>query len=631
MPLKRIAAVLEHKAQRRRQLENERERFLSPRQEMRQGVQVNIKSEQQILQARVDTAEQLMRLAASDPKYTDSARANTRNNFDKALHEQTAAYQHLLDSREERRQLEIPLPPAVAAVLLENSVNNLRKSVVVADMNRQALYNENRELTAPYAQALPSILANPTRYSQFLKDISQINERQINALELKDRYLLELFNLGEPGLVSYNRLTQGRPDEIGALAIKNSQLQNYKFLSQKHWQQGFFNNHLDATLEPLAPQLRTHSELNALNLSPSDRVEVLESLLEHYGQAVDSLQGMALVHGEYLEAEYFRRTQALVDSLYQDVVQQLASEVKPQSKPTLHPPKRPLSTTGRPQKKVIKTRKQGILIGDLKPAGSGLPIDVVEVRSEHDERLLGTYSQHETAWDEIREEHGSTVPVVPPGTRRLSVVKGEARKLLNELNTIISREQRYAQVSRFPVEIEESLTYQAQRFDTLAGELERAIQALPESQRVPADQTLADNLRGAYASLIAKGTELRIERSLALPPTGSHVEYLLAQDRIQLASLGSRVPLRGGRQDFIQEYAVNDKRGVPLWYAHFHYPEMATPKGEFNVAHLKTKDQRRESYYSLLAKAQNPQSVVDVHRGAISRALAEHWFLPLAL
>lgn len=630
MPLKRIAAVREHKAQRRQQLEADRERFMNPRQEIRQGVQVNINSGQQALQAKIDTAEQLMRLAAGDTKYTDSARANTRRNFDKALHEQTAAYQQLLDSREERHQLEIPLPPAVSAVLLENSVNNLRKSVVVADMDRQALYNDNPDLTVPYAEALPTIFANPTRYAQFLKDMSQINERQINALELKDRYLLELFNLGDPGLAGYNRLTQGRPDEISALAIKYSQLQNYKFLSQKHWQQGLFDNQLDATLEPLAPQLRTHSELNALNLSPSDRVEVLESLLEYYGKAVDSLQGMALVQGEYLEAEYFHRTQALVDSLYQDVVQQLASEVKPPSPPTRRPPKQLLPKPGRPQKKVIKTRRQGVLIGDLKPAGSDLPIDVVEVRSEHDDRLLGTYSQHETAWDEIQDARGPTKPVLPPGTRALSVVKGEARKLLAELDTIISREQRYAQVSRFPVEIEESLSYQAQRFDTLAGELERALQAQPKNQRVPADQALADNLRGAYTRLIAKGTALRIERSLALPPTDSHVEYLLAQDRIQIARLENRVPSRGERQDFIQEYAVNDKRGFPLWYAHFHYTEMATPKGEFNVAHLKTKAQRRETYYTLLAKAQNPKSVVDVHRGAISRALAERWFLPLA-
>ena len=48
------------------------------------------------------------------------------------------------------------------------------------------------------------------------------------------------------------------------------------------------------------------------------------------------------------------------------------------------------------------------------------------------------------------------------------------------------------------------------------------------------------------------------------------------------------------------------------------------------MAHLKKRAERTESYYSLLAKAQSPQSVVDVHRGGISRELAERWFLPLA-
>lgn len=55
------------------------------------------------------------------------------------------------------------------------------------------------------------------------------------------------------------------------------------------------------------------------------------------------------------------------------------------------------------------------------------------------------------------------------------------------------------------------------------------------------------------------------------------------------------------------------------------------PKLHYTAAHLKTREQRRVSYYSQLARAQSPQAVVDVHRGLIGKALAERWFLPLAL
>ena len=615
MPPKRIAAARERNALRKQQLIDGQASFIG--------------GQQQALQAKVDTAQQLMSRAAGDAKYTDEARANTRKNFDKALHEQINAYGELLDSRKERSELGIPMPANVQAVFLENSVNNARKSVVVGDMDRQALYAENPDLSAKYEQALPSILLNPPRYAQFLKDMSQINARQTLALEFKDRSLLELFNLGQPGMEAYTRLTLNRPDELNALSLKYLQLQNLKYLSKKNWRTGLYTNELDLALDPLGSHLRTHSDLNQLNLSAADRLAVLDSLFQQYGQAVDALQALAMVHAEDLDNTYFQPLQALVSSFYQDVVQQLAAEVKPQVGSPKRPPKRAMTTPGKPQKKVIKTRNHGMLIGDVKPAGTTLPIEVVEVRSEQADHLLATYSQHESGWDEINDQRRSTPPTAPT-TRALNRVKGEARKLAKELQAIIQRQEGYAQMSRFPIEIQESLEAEASRFSAMAGELERAVAAQVENQRMDADHSLAAELRSASTTLIAKGRELRIQHTLTLPPTDSHVAYLLEQDKIQLARLGSRVAMRGERHDFIQEYAVNDKRGAPLWYAHFHYAKLDTPKGEYSVAHLKTRAQRTESYYSLLAKAQSPQSVVDVHRGGISRELAERWFLPLA-
>lgn len=580
-----------------------------------------------VLQEKVDMAQMLMNKAATDPKYNDAARASTRKNFDNALHEQMEVFAGFLDSRQERSELGMPMPTDVAAIFLENTVNNARKSVVVADMDRQALYAENPDLRAPYEQALPAILLNPPRYAQFLKDLSLINERQINALEMKDRSLLDLFNLARPGPEAYNRLTEGRPDELSALALKYSQLQNFKYLSKKSWRSGLFNNELDHILDPLGQHVRTHSELNTLNLGPSDRIAVLDSLFQQYAQAIDALQGITIVHAESLDMTHFQPLQALVNSLYQDVMHQLAAEVKPLPEAAKRPPKRALSAPGRIQKKVIKTRKQGILIGNVKPADSTLPIDTVEVRSEQTDQLLGTYSEHESGWDEIEFQRRPSAPQSPPKTRALNIVKGEARQRVKALEPTIRRQEGYAQMSRFPIEIQESLDAEATRYVELADELDRIISGQPENEQATADRSLVNELRSAVDTLKSKGHALRIQRTLALAPTDSHMAYLLEQDQVQLASLGTRIALRGERCDFIQEYAINDKRGSPLWYAHFHYPQKATPKLEYTVAHLKTKAQRTESYYSLLNKAKSPQNVVDVHRGNISRALAERWFL----
>lgn len=130
--------------------------------------------------------------------------------------------------------------------------------------------------------------------------------------------------------------------------------------------------------------------------------------------------------------------------------------------------------------------------------------------------------------------------------------------------------------------------------------------------------------------MLTEGQELRLQLSLELPPTHGNLQHLLDKKRVQLAKLGKRFQLKGERKDFIQEYAVNDRRGAPLWYAHFHYPAADTPKQDYAIAHLKTRAQRTLSYYSQLAEAQNGQAIVNVHRGQIGKSLAQEWFLPLS-
>ena len=114
-----------------------------------------------------------------------------------------------------------------------------------------------------------------------------------------------------------------------------------------------------------------------------------------------------------------------------------------------------------------------------------------------------------------------------------------------------------------------------------------------------------------------------------MPPPDGNLRYLLAHERVQIAGLGERIQLQGEHRDFIQEYAINDSQGYPLWYAHFHYEQADAPRQNYTVAHLKTKAQRKLSYYSQLANAQGGQAIVNVHRGQIGKALAERWFLPL--
>jgi hypothetical protein len=351
----------------------------------------------------------------------------------------------------------------------------------------------------------------------------------------------------------------------------------------------------------------------------------LESLTQHYGEALDALKGMQALNASEINTAYFDRLTALVEGLYDEVQKRLATEVRPEPQRKVRPPKQTKTPAGKPQKKVIKTRSNGVLIGDLQTVGTDTPIETVELRSEVDDEVIATYTQHDDVWDLVDVRR----PVPAPKTRSLRAIRGDAQTLLGQLEERKHSAQSYKNACRYPQEIEEILTNEANRFDNLGAELDRAI-AASKAPRTQADQALAERIAAASASLIAQGRALRIELSLHLPPTDGSVQYLFENDLIQVALLGPRQALTGTRKDFLQEYAINDRVGRTIWYAHFHYEKADTPKSQYSVAHMKTRDQRKASYHSMLADAKNPYAVVDVYRGRIGKSLAMSNFLPLA-
>ncbi|BBP59000.1 DUF6543 domain-containing protein [Pseudomonas sp. St316] len=575
-------------------------------------------------QRALDIAQEVM-TKTQEGNFTEAQRADKRARFYKLLQEQTDSYLRLLDNVSEYAALDMQLPPKIIPALMENVVNNARKAFLITEFDLTALDAAYSQFTENRSTLEANVASNVVDYFDYLDALSDINDRSIHWLELRDRYLDALLNVDAAGAQAFERLTQDRPlGERTVLATKALQLPTLAALIFKDP-----NSDLPASLhnvtQLLMEQARSQSDLSTYELTPSEHLEVLESLVEHYGAAIDTMQGMKALNASEMDTSYFGRLFRLVEGLYEDASAKLAAEIKPEPQPRKRPPKRSKTASGRPQKKVIKTRKSGVLIGDLKPAGTSLPIDVVELRSEVDDKLLAIYSQHDDAWDIVEVQR----PAPTPRTRSVKAIKGDARKLLAQLENSLLNAERYKTQCRFPQEVEEILNNEANRYRKLAEELERAFTA-SKTPRTTADRTLTEQLSNAVSRLTTRGSELRTELSLKLPPTDSNLRYLFEKNLIQVARLGERKALKGERKDFLQEYAVNDRDGWPLWYAHFHYETADTPKTDFSVAHLKTKEQRREHYYSLLAKAKSPYAVVDVHRGQIGRPLAQSRFLPLA-
>lgn len=608
MPLKRLETVRQHRAQRIIELKTEFDQFLV---------------QEEAAQHRISVVGNI----SAETAYTEAQRGTYREKLYGLLQVQTDSYLKILEGNKERTALQVPLASRTVASLMENIVNNARKSVVIAELDRSAVPEKWPQFQALAGKLGEAILADPIGHNQYVRDLVQINERSIHGLELQDTYLNKLYNLGTVGADAFTRLTRNRPvNELNAFAVKDLQLKCLKLPSIKELTPGLMDS-LDAVVDPVQEQVCTHAELNNLELSSRERLDVLDSLVEHYGLALDALQGLKILHADEFDTEYFDKLFALIEGLYADVTEQLASEIKPPELQALTSPKPSSAGSGRPKKQIIKTRHRGRLIGEFKPSNEALPLDVVELRSEFDNQLLARYSKHGDEWDEV-----SVIKPVQQtkAARAIAAIKGDAHKLLGMVDVHLKRADSYMKTTRYPEDIEHVLQSEARRLDKLADELGRAMQNQPDTASQAAGQKLIDDMRSSALRLTSRGKELRTQLSLSLPPTHGNLQYLLDEKLVQIARLGERVPLRGEKQDFIQEYAINDRQGYPLWYAHFHYPAAATAKLDYSVAHMKTKEQRKQSYYSLLAKAQGRQAIVDVHRGGIGRNLAERWFLPLA-
>ena len=615
MPPKRIAEQRRLKDQRRKELNDDAAGFAiqKPKQWAALGV-----------------AEQVLKKVEEGSTYTEAQRAPRRQTFYTLVEQHVDIRQKLLDSRRERDDLGISLSGEHIRELMVEAAQCTGLAADATSAEYQTLNNEYSRFSFP----TPDVVVNQREsYFNFLKKTIDVNGRRIRWLELNEKYLEELLNLGSAGAKEYERLTKDRPlAAVNSIDAKSLQMTTLNVLSLK--KSGGLADYMYRVFEPLAKHVHTHAELHTYELTPSEELQVLESLSEQYARALDHLQGMRTLYPDDINQPYFNQLTELMESLYQDASSKLAIEVKPEPEPERRkrPPKRPQAAEGRPQKKVIKTRKNGVLIGDFKPAGTRLPIDVVELRADND-KDVAIYSLHEDEWDPVDvrqpEPAAAPVPAPAPKTRRVETISRDARKLLGQLDQRLHRAEDYKTRCRYPQEIEEILNNEAGRFRALSDEFDNAF-AILQTPRTPADNTLSTRLADAITRLANRGSALRTELSLALPPTDGNLRYLLEKNLIQVARLGERKALTGARKDFLQEYAVNDRDGFPIWYAHFHYEAMDTPKADYNVAHLKTKAQRREHYHSLLAKANSPYAVIDVHRGQIGRSLAQSRFLPLA-
>ncbi|WP_138738944.1 dermonecrotic toxin domain-containing protein [Pseudomonas sp. FSL W7-0098] len=380
---------------------------------------------------------------------------------------------------------------------------------------------------------------------------------------------------------------------------------------------------------------------------PGEHLDFFDKTIEKYDAAEGVCQNLVSLGSEHFRNEYLPDIIEVLSSLrtfaeaqMQNVIRESESSSSEAEEPRPGPSRlinEPGAGAGssRGTQQVIKTTKNLTLVGQRRPPSSGSEDEIVDVTEGIDQMNIRSYRKTEAGeWEEIGSSRPPTLQASQ--AKSLSRLQADARTLLERISGVIAQNRASAATSRIPIEIEEILSFKASSLDEVAQKIERIVltsspevEPLNQERRTGALALITD-LKAAAGRLRAEGRSLRISIIKRLPPTGANVEYLKAQGEVNITRVGRRRFLsKGQRKDYLEEYAISTLDGNELWFAHFHYKAMDTLAADFDVAHLKTAQQRTLSEQALYARAQSSHDYIAVYRAKLDRAMAQRLFLSL--
>ena len=477
------------------------------------------------------------------------------------------------------------------------------------------------------------------RYANFRRELFKAQQQHLNDFREQVRLLDVLRESPRVGYAKAETRTRcmarvARPDGTLQQATELDFMSIYMGILTDIVPKEIFGAEWQALREiiwPLTFSLQTHAQLSDTSLfTHHERVEILTDLHERYARAQDSLAILHLEVGDKFNLTDYNRLTELIEEFSLKVEQQLADENRRETEwlPSQPNPSRHVRLLSR----IIKTRKNGVLIGVVQPRTSDqepLVVKVGESRlSEPADRPMSPgatlpkmdFRESSPNYWEAIEPKAAPAPV-----RALGAIRTQCNELLSNVDPKINRVKVYAKNSKFPLELEEILEREALKLDALIGELERGFPDEPvqDKPKSGTPQSLLKRLREGAQKL--REQALWILKSL--PPTEATVDFLLHKGDVHLHKEGGRIKMFGPRNDFVQEYQVLNKKNQVVWYAHLHYATLEAPDNTPTSAHFKLKDQRKASKQSLEAKAKPGEKVPEVYYGKISQRMIVERFL----
>ena len=533
---------------------------------------------------------------------------------------------------ERRAEYELPIRQLRSLNIIDTVPNY--QGYMIDYLNKQVLLTRSviAERLEPFRALLSSTLAaietegapNPREQAAQAQAMSTLTVDMIQRLEYIDTRFRQLENLGIEGARVIQATMQALPNlALPDLKAYNITLQRYLCIKEGKGEAFVdararlhdISEAADVHIQSLIEMVSTISES-----SLDERIEALNSLLDQFAINDQRLLDLHAEHPEQVLREPLESLRQHIDEFARRAEQNLAQCLR--ERKALEPKPETAKVVQTPKKKIIKTRFDGVVVGEPREIQS----DLVDVKEPMTGKVIATFHEKTPGvWVE-REQQASTSR--PPQAVDLGVSINAGKSVLEgepeATQRIISHSKK---AGRIPVEIEEMFHQYAARLERAVSTIEQALTELnlTESDR-PSAATLNKQLNDTAERLYEKGTQTRISMTKQQPPTAARVEWLYDKGLVEIAKVVNRRRLKGPGKNYLDEYEVRDHQTHEvLWYAHFHYgsPQAALP--DYTAGHLKTREQQKLGG-AFQATSSNDRDQIAIYRSEIRLPLANKLF-----
>ncbi|UII71518.1 hypothetical protein LVW35_28505 [Pseudomonas sp. HN11] len=454
------------------------------------------------------------------------------------------------------------------------------------------------------------------RHIEDSRRMSALNRQMIQHLEYMQGRFVELRKLQRDGLRLINTIKSTLPaydiDALKALQVALSRNLCLNEQTERTEPQAW--SMLDSIVDTAGVAIQclrdTLDEQSENRLD--ERFDTLSNLIEQFRLVDERLVDLKDQHSAHVLDEPLQRLRDQLSEFKRRAVINLA--LASAERETLRNRPAPPPTPPRPQKRFIRTRYSGQLIGEPRLTSIGLDTGLVDIFSPITRKVVATYHEKTPG---LWVERIKTPPVSRAAVDvQTSVRRGQA--LLDELPAFLARaETMAAQPERNPIGIEYLYHQQAKHLEQAVSAIESALTQsnVTEDANLPASW-VTKALTEAIANLYRKSNEQVIHLLKQHPPTVAAVEWLKHQNAITIKQTIIRRRLKSPARDYLDEYTLIDSNThKPLWYAHFHYSTSWTPAKTYLSGRLKTVEE-----HGLGAAADTPKGLSDEQKTAFYRS-----------